>query len=109
MALFFDAAWFDERLVSLGLSRANLAAALGLTDEDMNEIWKDQRELSAREVAIMAHLLGTTGEIVATHAGVSTPVPRAADSGQALAKIEARLARIEELLAELVIHLRSGR
>ena len=109
MALFFDAAWFDERLASLGLSRANLAAALGLTDEDMNEIWKDQRELSARDVAIMAHLLGTTGDAIATHAGVSTPVPRAADSDQALARIEARLARIEELLGELIIHLRTGR
>jgi hypothetical protein len=107
MALFFNAAWFDERLASLGLSRANLAAALGLTDENMNEIWKDQRELSAREVAIMAHLLGTTGEIVATHAGVSTPVPRAGDSNQALARIEARLARIEELLAELLVRPRA--
>jgi hypothetical protein len=109
MALFFDVAWFDERLASLGLSRANLAAALGLTDENMNEIWKDQRELSAREVAILAHLLGTTGETVATHAGVSTPVPRAPESGQALTEIEARLARIEGLLAELLIHLRAER
>ena len=109
MALFFDAAWFDERLASLGLSRANLGAALGLTDEDMTEVWKDQRELSAREVAIMAHLLGTTGDIVAAHAGVSTPVPRAGDGDQALTRIEARLARIEELLAELILHLRGDR
>ena len=104
MALFFDAAWFDERLKSLGLSRAHLAAALGLVDEDMDEIWKDQRELSAREVEIIAHLLGTAGDVVATHAGVSTPVPHAADRGAL--SIEARLARIEAVLAEIVALLR---
>ena len=44
MALFFDKSWFNERLAAVGLSRANIAAALGLTDSELAEVWKDQRE-----------------------------------------------------------------
>jgi transcriptional regulator with XRE-family HTH domain len=102
MALFFDGAWFDERLVSLGLSRATLAAALGLTEQELAEVWKDQRELSARDVAMLASLLGTTPEDIALRAGVSTPVPRAASSDPALKAIEERLARVEAMLEEIL-------
>jgi len=102
MALFFDGAWFDERLAGLGLSRTTLAAALGLTEQDLVDIWKDQRELSVRDVAMLANLLGTSAEDVALHAGVSTPVPRAAPSDPALKSIEERLARIEAMLEELL-------
>ena len=45
MALFFDSAWFDARLEASGLRRADVAAALGLTAEQIAELWKDQREL----------------------------------------------------------------
>jgi transcriptional regulator with XRE-family HTH domain len=102
MALFFDGAWFDERLVSLGLSRATLAAALGLTEQELAEVWKDQRELSARDVAMLASLLGTTPEDIALRAGVSTPVPRTASSDPALKAIEERLARVEAMLEEIL-------
>jgi hypothetical protein len=101
MALFFDAAWFDARLASLGLARATLAVALGLPEAALAEIWKDQRELSVRDVAIIAALLGTSGEDVAQHAGISTPVPRAASDPRALADIIARLDRIEQALTDL--------
>ena len=33
----------DARLAAGGLTRANVAAALGLTDEQVAELWKDQR------------------------------------------------------------------
>jgi hypothetical protein len=109
MALFFDGAWFDKRLASLGLPRATLAAALGLSEHDLVLIWKDQREVSARDVAILANLLGESAEDIALHAGVSTPVPKTGSADPGLKAIEERLTRIEEALAELKALLRAGR
>ena len=103
MALFFDKSWFDERLAAVGLSRANIAAALGLTDSELAEVWKDQRELSARDVAILAALLGSNPQEIATRAGVSTPVSKTAPPGDIdnrIARIEERLAALERLVAE---------
>jgi transcriptional regulator with XRE-family HTH domain len=104
MALFFDSAWFDGRLAAVHLSRMDLARALGVTEAGIAEIWKDQRELSARDVAIIAALLGAPAEDVATHAGISTPVPQPADAnsaGQSLAALSERLDRVERLLIEM--------
>ena len=106
MALFFDAPWFDHKLAKLGLTRATVAAALGLSDEDVSEIWKDQRELKARDVTILANLLAASPEEIAHRAGVSTPVPRTS-SDPALRTIEERLTRIEEKLDELATLLRA--
>jgi transcriptional regulator with XRE-family HTH domain len=105
MALFFDSQWFDERLAAAGLTRARLAQVLSLSEQQIAELWKDQRELSAREVATIASLLGATAQDVAHHAGVSTPVPQTGS----LAEIAERLARVERMLGELkalVIDLR---
>ncbi|MGH9806414.1 MAG: DNA-binding protein, partial [Terriglobia bacterium] len=98
MALFFDAEWFDARLAAAGLTRSVLAEALGLDDAQIAEVWKDQREVSAREVSVMAALLGATPRDIAHHAGISTPVPK--DQGE-LDDIRARLERIERALDEL--------
>jgi transcriptional regulator with XRE-family HTH domain len=97
MALFFDSEWFDARLASVHLSRADLAAALGLNETQIAEVWKDQRELSARDVALIAALLNVPAEDVAKHAGVSTPVPK----GDALADIAKRLERVERMLEDI--------
>lgn len=110
MALFFDAEWFDKRLSQLGLSRAALASALGLPALEIDEIWKDQRELSASEVGIIATLLDTAAEEISSRAGISTPVPRRAatvPAQDALAEIRERLTRIEIQIAELARYLRS--
>jgi hypothetical protein len=96
MALFFDSAWFDARLVAGGLTRANVAAALGLSDEQVAELWKDQRELSADNVRMLSLLLAAPATEIASRAGVSTPVPK-----EARPDIDARLARIEADLAEI--------
>jgi transcriptional regulator with XRE-family HTH domain len=96
MALFFDAAWFDARLGERGLSREVLAAAAGLTPAELALAFKDQREISAREVAIFAELLGATAAEVARHAGVSTPTPGGAqDPAARLAALERRVAVLE--------------
>ena len=47
MALFFDRGWFDGRLRELSLGREIVAGALQLSEEQVSEVWKDQRELSA--------------------------------------------------------------
>ena len=100
MALFFDAAWFDRRLAERGMSRAVLAAASGLSEADLMLVFKDQRELSAAEVALFAELLGASPAEIAYWAGVSPPVPATpAESVETrLARVEARLERLEALL-----------
>ena len=95
MALFFDAEWFDARLGERGLTRAVLAAACGLSEAELALVFKDQRELSAEEVAKFAELLGVPAAEAASHAGVSTPTP-----GQVSA-VEARLAALERRVATL--------
>jgi transcriptional regulator with XRE-family HTH domain len=99
MALFFDSAWFDARLASTGLSRADLASALGLTPQQIDEMWKDQRELKASDVRIIAALLGASHGEVAERAGISTPVPKSVAPDNA--EVVSRLERIEKLLLEI--------
>jgi transcriptional regulator with XRE-family HTH domain len=101
--MFFDSDWFDEQLAAAGLKRADVAAALGLGEIEIAELWKDQRELSSRDVRLLAALVGATREEVARRAGVSTPVPRDDDVGigDRLARIETQLAEIKSQLAEL--------
>lgn len=109
MALFFDSAWFDARLESVGLRRSDIAAALGLSAEQISELWKDQRELSAGDVRTLAALLGVPPTEVAERAGVSTPVPKELPTDE-LAQLGERLERIERALQEikaLVLDLRA--
>jgi len=100
MALFFDSQWFDARLAGAALKRADVATALGLSAEQIAEVWKDQRELSANDVRLLAALLSVPAAEIASRAVVSTPVPKDAPSHE-LAEIGERLARVERALAEL--------
>jgi transcriptional regulator with XRE-family HTH domain len=100
MALFFDSAWFDARLKAAGLTRADAAAALGLSAEQISDLWKDQREVSAGDVRILAALLAASPVEVASRAGVSTPVPKDVPA-DALGEFAERLARVERALAEI--------
>jgi hypothetical protein len=61
-------------------------------------VFKDQRELSAAEVAVFAELLGRPVAEVASRAGVSTPIPNENPLEKRLAAIEARLAALEARL-----------
>lgn len=101
MALFFDADWFDAQLAARGLARKDVASALGLEDRQVAEMWKDQRELSVRDVRALAALIGVSPQEVAARAGVSTPVPSAQEGAGALSDISERLARVERSLIEL--------
>lgn len=106
MALFFDSRWFDEQLHAHGLSRDSLARHLNLTREDVDMIFKDQRELSANEVRLLAAFVNQPISEVVKRAGVSTPVPleeakQTADPSDVLNDFNDRLDRIERTLAEL--------
>ncbi len=101
MALFFDVAWFEALLTERGLDRAPLAAGAGMSQAELGLVFKDQRELSAAEVAAFAELLGASPAEIAEHAGVSTPTPGADASEARLTRIEARLAAVEAALARL--------
>lgn len=94
MALFFDVEWYEARLAERGLSRAVLAAVSGMSEGDLALVFKDQRELSAAEVAAFAELLGVSAAEAALRAGISTPVPRA-DPLARIAELERRVAALE--------------
>ncbi|MGH1558468.1 helix-turn-helix domain-containing protein [Caulobacter segnis] len=98
MALFFDAAWYDERLAERGLDRAVLAVAAGLSEAELTLAFKDQRELSMREVSAFAELLGVTPAEAASRAGVRPP---AASDAQRIAALEARVTVLEAEPARL--------
>ena len=100
MALFFDHAWFDAQLAERGLSRTVMAAAAGMSEADLTLVFKDQRELSAREVGVFAELLGVAPAEIARHAGVSTPVPGGGGEAR-IAALERRVAALEAELARL--------
>jgi len=102
MALFFDQAWFDAQLKERGLTQDDVARALRIRSQQVAELWKDQRELRAHEVAALAKLLNATAGEVATRAGISTPTPRESVDVQArLGEMSDRLERIERMIVEL--------
>lgn len=98
MALFFDKAWYEARLAERGLDSAVLAAAAGLSEAELTLAFKDQRELSMREVSAFAELLGVSPAEAASRAGVRPPPP---SDSQRIAALEARVAVLEAELAAL--------
>lgn len=111
MALFFDQGWFDGKLAEKHLSRDDVASVLRVTREAVDEIFKDQRELSTNQVTMLARLLGEPLTEVVLRAGIATPMPSSpstdrGDAGDAtlIARIdglEDRLIRIERAIADL--------
>lgn len=102
MALFFDAPWFDAKLEERALSRAVLAAVAGLDEAELGLVFKDQRELSAGQVAAFAELLGVPASEIADRAGISTPTPGTPSPADArIAALERRVADLEAEVARL--------
>ncbi len=114
MALFFDQEWFDARLLERGLNKLTLGAVLGLSVAEIDAMWKDQREISPREVTLLASMLGVTTQEIATRGGAATPIPKAAadtgDIGEVLARLDAldtRLQKLERAQADILALLLS--
>ena len=105
MALFFDQLWYDARLAERGLTRAVLAAVAGMTGEELTLAYKDQRELTAAQIAAFAELLGVPLAEAARRAGVGAHVAalpaETLSLEQRVATLEARVAALEAELARL--------
>jgi hypothetical protein len=102
MSLFFDAAWFDARLESLGLDRGALAVAAGLTREDLHQIIINEREASAAEIEAFATVLRVDLVEATLRSGVAArAAPESGDPDARLDDLDARLDRIDRWLEEL--------
>lgn len=124
MGLFFDQDWFDDRLKASGLTRSSLARAAGMTIDEVELAYRDQRELESHEVYAIARALEVDPSEVADRsgAGLTGAPPQAGESGlgrgssagpggapggfvitrEVITGIHERLDRLERLL-ELVI------
>ncbi len=111
MALFFDQEWFDAKLRERGLNKAALAGLLRISMVEVDAMWKDQREISAREVSLLAELLGVSVAVIAERGGAATPNPDdASDLNRVLARLDAMDARVQRLehgLAEILARLKN--
>lgn len=102
MALFFDQAWFDAQLTDRGATREDVGRLLGLSASQIAELWKDQRELRAADVAALAQFFNLPAAEIAKRAGVSTPLPaEAVDVQRRLQEMSDQLSRIERMIVEL--------
>lgn len=108
MALFFDGPWFSKRLAALNLQKEDMARAVGWTRDELAWVFKDQKEVNAREVEILSALLHASPGEIANRCGISTPV--AAQPLSAAAQIDhlqKRVAALEAHVAALEAALRS--
>jgi Helix-turn-helix domain len=69
MGIFFDQDWFDARLKQVGLTRNAIAQAAGMTIDEVEMVFRDQRELEGREVSAIARILRVDPSEVATRSG----------------------------------------
>jgi len=120
MGIFFDHDWFDARLKAVGLTRASMAQAAGMTIDEVEMVFADRRELEGPEVRAIARILSADPAEVASRSGAADPGELAAApvmrspgreaAGQpgfvvtreVIAGIHERMDRLERLI-ELVI------
>jgi len=127
MGIFFDQDWFDERLKAAGQTKGALAQAAGMSLDEVEMVFRDQRELEDGEVEAFARVLAADPAEVANRSGAPEPGLRApaaarpvgaasgglfgrpnaapadlAVSREAIAGLHERIDRLERLL-ELVI------
>jgi hypothetical protein len=108
LALFFDAGWFSKRLAALNLQREDMARATGWTPEELAWVFKDQKEVTAREVEVLSALLHASPGEIANRCGISTPVTEQPLSATAqIDHLQKRVVALEAHVAALEAALRS--
>jgi hypothetical protein len=101
MALFFDAAWFDQRLAARGTDRIGLAVAAGIERGELHGIFTNERSPTAEEIAEFARILEIDLLEATIRSGVAVRESApGADTGDRIESIEARLDAIDTWLAE---------
>lgn len=101
MALFFDAAWFDQRLAARGTDRIGLAVAAGIERGELHSIFTNQRSPTGAEIAEFARILEVDVLEATIRSGVAVRESApGADTGDRIESIEARLDAIDTWLAE---------
>lgn len=127
MGLFFDQDWFDDRLKASGLTRGSLALAAGMGIDEIEQVFRDQRELESHEVLAFAQALSVDPYEVASRSGAADPVmsaapaiktmrgePMPAPGGfvvtrEVIAGLHERMDRLEKLLEMVLMRLDRGR
>lgn len=125
MGLFFDQDWFDGRLKAAGLNRGALAQAAGLTIDEVEMVFRDQRELEQGEVVAFARVLDADPREVASRSGsdysgdfaeippqIAARAPQAAGfvvTREVIAGIHERIDRLERMLELVLSKLDRGR
>lgn len=120
MGLFFDQDWFDERLKAAGLTRAHMAQAAGMTADEVEMVFRDQRELVGAEVSAIARVLRADPREVANRSGAAdlgddedTPMrigrapaePEFVVTREVIAGLHERLDRLERLIEMVIARL----
>jgi transcriptional regulator with XRE-family HTH domain len=101
MSLFFDADWFDAKLAERGLDRAALAIAAGLERTELHRIFTNERAPTADELETFARVVNADLVEVTLKSGIAQrAADPAAETGDRIESIEARLNAIDEWLAE---------
>jgi hypothetical protein len=73
MGIFFDQDWFDDRLKASGLTRGSLALAAGMTVDEIEMVFRDQRELDKGEIWAFARVLSVDPVEIASRSGAADP------------------------------------
>lgn len=118
MGMFFDSDWFDDQLRASGLTRASMAKAAGMTLDEIEMVFRDQRELERDEVRAIARVLRSDPEEVALRSGTGLPGEAGADnhpgephaagaalSREALVGLHERMDRLEQMLQMVINRL----
>ncbi len=125
MGLFFDQDWFDDRLKATGQTRVALAQAAGMSVDEVEMVFRDQRELETREVHAFARVLSADPYEIASRSGAADPAVSSAPTtpgtmrGEApdgfvvtrevIAGLHERMDRLERLLEMVITRLDRGR
>ncbi len=101
MSLFFDAAWFDARLATRGLTRNGLAERLATDAAGVEALFSNRRQASPSELAALAEALDADLLEINLRAGVAVRNDESkGETSVRIERIEARLDAIDQWIED---------